>query len=199
MADYTVLSEVGESILAVLWEEMQADPQINTLIDSEARISLESPADLEGNQTVRLSIYLYRIAEDAYSKNRPPINDGRGVLQKPPLTLDLYYLVTPLVGLPREQQIVLGKTMQILYDRSTLEGTDLVAGSSIQTAGELVRVILNPVTLEETTRVWQALEMSYRLSVCYVVRVAMISSSQQETYIPVVEATADYGELEPSI
>src|SRR5271157_1450253 len=167
MADYTVLSEVGESILAVLWEEMQADPQINTLIDSEDRISLESPADLEGNDTVRLSIYLYRIAEDAYSKNRPPINNGRGQLQKPPLTLDLYYLVTPLVGLPREQQIVLGKTMQILYDRATLE---------------------------ETTRVWQALEMSYRLSVCYVVRVAMISSLWQQTVVPVVEAIMDYGE-----
>src|SRR5208282_723993 len=196
MADYTVLSEVGESILGVLWEEMQADPQINTLIDSEDRISLESPADLEGNDTVRLSIYLYRIAEDAYSKNRPPINNGRGQLQKPPLTLDLYYLVTPLVGLPREQQIVLGKTMQILYDRSTLEGTDLVG--SLQTSGEVVRVILNPVTLEETTRVWQALEMSYRLSVCYVVRVAMISSLWQQTVVPVVEAIMDYGELESS-
>jgi len=190
MADYTVLSEVGESIVAVLWEEMQADPQINPLIDSADRISLESPADLEGNDTVRLSIYLYRIVEDAHSKNRPPINDGRGQLHKPPLALDLYYLVTPLLGLPREQQIVLGKTMQVLYDRSTLEGTDLVG--SLNTSGEVVRVILNPVTLEETTRVWQALEMSYRLSVCYVVRVALVQSTRKEQFVPVVEKVADY-------
>ena len=60
-----------------------------------------------------------------------------------------------------------------------------------------MRVILNPVTLEETTRVWQALEMSYRLSVCYVVRVAMMSSTQQEAFQPVVEAIADYGERGP--
>jgi hypothetical protein len=196
MADYTVLSEVGESILAVLWEEMQADPQVNTLIDSEDRISLESPADLEGNDTVRLSIYLYRIAEDAQSKNRPPLNLGNGRLQKPPLTLDLYYLVTPLVGLPREQQIVLGKTMQVLYDRATLEGTDLVG--SLGTSGETVRVILNTVTLEETTRVWQALEMSYRLSVGYVVRVAMIDSRRQQVLQPVTERVAEFGEREPS-
>jgi hypothetical protein len=196
MADYTVLSEVGESILSVLWEEMQADPQINTLIDSEDRISLESPADLEGNDTVRLSIYLYRIVEDAYSKNRPPIDDGRGLLQKPPLTLDLFYLVTPLVGLPREQQIVLGKTMQILYDRPTLEGSDLAG--SLKASGEVVRVILNPVTLEETTRVWQALEMSYRLSVCYVVRVALVQSTRREAFVPVVEKVANYARLEPT-
>jgi hypothetical protein len=199
MAEYTVLSEVGESILGVLWEEMQADPQISSLIDSEDRISLESPADLEGNDLVRLSIYLYRIVEDAYSKNRPPGNDGRGQVQKPPLTLDLYYLVTPLLGLPRDQQIVLGKTMQILYDRSSLEGTDLAVGSSLRAEGEAVRIVLNPVTLEETTRVWQALEMSYRLSVCYVVRVAMLDSTRRQNRQPVVEKIADYGELEPSV
>ena len=136
MADYTVLYEVGESIMAVLWQEMQADPQVQSVISSEDQISLESPADLEGNDTVRLSIYLYRIAEDAQSKNRPAINDGRGRLRKPPLALDLYYLVTPLLGQPREQQIVLGKTMQVLYDRATLQGTDLFG--SLQSSGESV-------------------------------------------------------------
>jgi hypothetical protein len=175
---------------------MQADPQVNTLIDGEDRISLESPADLEGNDTVRLSIYLYRIAEDAQSKNRPPVNDGRGRSQKPPLALDLYYLITPLLGQPREQQIVLGKTMQVLYDRATLQGTDLVG--SLRASGEPVRIILNPVTLEETTRVWQALEMSYRLSVVYVVRVALMDSRRQQAVRPVLEQVADYGEREPS-
>src|SRR5580704_4945042 len=116
MADYTVLSEVGESLQAVLWEAMQADSQVNSLIDSEARISLESPADLEDDDSVRLSIYLYRIVEDPHSKNRPPAYDGRGITQKTPLMLDLFYLVTPLLGQPREQQIILGKTMQVLYD-----------------------------------------------------------------------------------
>jgi hypothetical protein len=193
MADYTVISEVGESLIAVLWEEMQNDPQVNTLIDREDRLSLESPADLEGDDTVRLSIYLYRIVEDSYSKNRPPANDGRGHLQKPPLTLDLYYLVTPLLGQPREQQIVLGKSMQVLYDRPTIEGTDLTG--SLKAAGEVVRVILNSVSLEETTRVWQALEMSYRLSVCYVVRVALVSSTRQEAFVPVAEQDAEYGEM----
>lgn len=196
MADYTVLYEVGESILTVLWQEMQADPQVQSVISSEDQISLESPADLEGNDTVRLSIYLYRIAEDAQSKNRPPINDGRGRLRKPPLALDLYYLVTPLMGQPREQQIVLGKTMQVLYDRATLQGTDLFG--SLQSSGETVRVILNPVTLEETTRVWQALEMSYRLSVVYVVRVALMDSQRQQVFQPVIEEVAEFGGLEPS-
>ena len=192
MADYTVIAEVGESLVAVLWEEMHADPQLASLISSEAQISLESPADLEGDNNVRLSIYLYRIVEDPYCKNRLAANDGRGHVVKPPLTLDLLYLVTPLLGQAREQQIVLGKTMQVLYDRATLEGTDLAG--SLAASGEVVRVVLNPVTLEETTRVWQALELSYRLSVCYVVRVALVNSTQQQSFVPVGQRIANYGE-----
>lgn len=193
MSDYTVLAEVGESLVGVLWQEIQLDTQVSALIDNESRISLESPADLTGNDSVRLSIYLYRIVEDASTKNRFAVQGNGAQLRKPPLSLDLYYLVTPLVGLPREQQIVLGKVMQVLYDRAILEGSDLVG--SLATASEELRVILNPSTLEETARVWQALEMSYRLSVCYTVRVAMVDSTREQFLQPVLGKTVRYGEV----
>ena len=192
MADYTALAEVGEAIARVLWEEIQSDDQVNTLIDNENRISLESPFELRDNDAVRLSIYLYRIVEDATAKNRFPVQGNGVALRKAPLTLDLFYLVTPLVGSPREQQIVLGKVMQVLYDRAILESTDLAG--SLAVSDEEIRVVLNPVTLEETTRVWQALEMSYRLSVCYVARVAMIDSRREQFIQPVVSKLGEYGE-----
>jgi Pvc16 N-terminal domain len=191
MSDYTVLAEVGESLVRILWQEIQTDPQVNALIDNENRISLESPFDLRENDAVRLSLYLYRIVEDPYTKNRFPIEGNWIHRRKPHLTLDLNYLVTPLVGSPREQQIVLGKVMQVLYDRAILEGTDLVG--SLATSGQEVHLVLNPVSLEETTRVWQALEISYRLSVCYVVRVAMIDSTREEFTQPVLEKSDRYG------
>ena len=191
MSDYTVLADVGESLVGVLWQEIQVDPQVNALIDNENRISLESPADLVGNDDVRLSIYLYRLVEDASTKNRFAVQGNGAQLRKPPLSLDLFYLVTPLVGAPREQQIVLGKVMQVLYDRAILEGPDLVG--SLAGSGQELRVILNPVTLEETARVWQALEMSYRLSVCYTVRVAFVDSTREQYLQPVLQKTSRYG------
>jgi len=160
MSDYTVIADLGDSLVSLLYTELSADPQISGLIDSEDRISLESPADLESNNSVRLSMYLYRILEDPYMKNRFPVEGTGGKLRKPPLTLDLYYLLTPLLGTPREQQIVLGKTMQILYDGAILEGPDLKG--SLGTNGEDIRVVLNPVSLEGLTRVWQALEILSR-------------------------------------
>jgi hypothetical protein len=193
MSDYTVLAEVGETLVGVLWQEIQLDPQVNALIDNENRISLESPADLIGNDAVRLSLYLYRIVEDPNTKNRFMVQGNGAQLRKAPLSLDLFYLITPMVGLPREQQIVLGKVMQVLYDRAILEGPDLVG--SLAVSGEVLRVVLNPATLEETARVWQALELSYRLSICYVVRVAMVDSTREQFMQPVLQKSGSYGEV----
>jgi Pvc16 N-terminal domain len=190
MADYTALAEVGESLVSVLWQEMQIDAQINGLIDNENRISLESPFDLRNNDAVRLSIYLYRVVEDAYTKNQSPVQMNGSRLRNPPLTLEMLYLVTPLVGSTREQQIVLGKVMQVFYDRAILEAADLIG--SLATPGEEIRVILNPVGLEETTRIWQAMEMSYRLSIVYLVRVAIVNSRREEFIQPVISKQSGY-------
>jgi Pvc16 N-terminal domain len=184
MGDYTVLAEAGESLAGILWEEIQIDPQINSLIDNENRISLDSPFDLQDNDSVKLSIYLYRITENASTKNQFPVQGNGAQLRKPPLTLDLHYLVTPLVGTVTDQQIILGKVMQVFYDRAILQGTDLTG--SLAASGEEVRLILNPVALEETTRVWQAMEMSYRLSLVYLVRVVMVDSRREQFVQPVV-------------
>jgi hypothetical protein len=191
MSDYSVIAELGDSLVSGLFAELNADPQIRGLIDSEDRISLESPAALENNNSVRLSIYLYRIVEDSYTKNRFPVPGTGGKQRKPPLTLDLYYLITPLVGTPREQQIVLGKTMQVLYDHAILESSDLTG--SLGASGEEIRLILNSVSLEELTRVWQALEIPYRLSVCYIARVAIVDSQQEQWIQPVVDKRITYG------
>jgi hypothetical protein len=74
--------------------------------------------------------------------------------------------------------------MQAFYDRAILQGTDLTG--SLAASGEEVRLILNPVALEETTRVWQAMEMSYRLSLVYLVRVVMVDSRREQFVQPVV-------------
>lgn len=191
MSDYSAIAALGDLLVSVLFSELNADPQISGLIDSEDRISLESPADLENNNSVRLSIYLYRMLENPYMKNRFSVEGTGGQQRNPPLTLDLYYLLTPMLGTPREQQIVLGKTMQILYDRAILQGADLSNG--VGTSGEEIRLVLNPVSLEELTRVWQALEISYRLSVCYIARVAIVDSEQQQFHQPIVSKRITYG------
>ena len=196
MSKYTVIAGVGDTLVNVLWTEMQNDTDVNltNIINSEDNISLESPYDLdhENQGSAKLSLYLYRVAEDAYNKNDPSVPGNGARLRKPPLALDLHYLVTPRLGTAREHHIVLGKVLQVFYDRCDLQGADL-AGLLQDTDAQL-RVILNPDTLEETTRIWQAMGMSYRLSVCYLVRVVLIDSLVETSAPPIVRRTSVTGE-----
>ncbi len=191
MSDYRVVADTGESLINVLWQEIQADSDLFALINDRNLITLDSPAAQEqGNDSALLSIYLYRIVEDPYMKNGLGVEGAGGRSRRRPLMLDLYYLITPLLRLPREQQIVLGKVMQVFHDHASIEGADL-AGSL---AGDnVLRIVLNPLGLEEIARVWQALETSYRLSICYSVRVAMLDSTSEVFLQPVVGREASYG------
>ena len=194
MSDYKVLAEVGQSLINVLWQQIQADPDLVSLINNSSLISLESPAEHQENSSdpSLLSVYLYRIVEDPYMKNRMSVEGTGGRVRKPPMSIDLYYLITPLLKAPRDQQIVLGKVLQILYDRPTLEGPDLVG--SLATSGDVVRVIFNTVPLQEVSWVWQALETPYRLSVTYTVRVALLDSTEEQFQTRVLTAKNTYAQ-----
>ena len=197
MADYQVIADAGDALSRVLWQEILTEQTVRDLFNGDPQnISLESPRALQdaNNTSVRLSIYLYRIVEDPYVKNRPLLPDGGRLQRRAPLTLDLFYLVTPLVGAPREQQLVLGKVMQIFHDRAVLEGSDLSA--AMAAAGEEIRVVLNPVTLDEASQIWQAIDMSYRLSVCYVVRVAIVDSMRSRATQPVIAHTGQFADVQ---
>lgn len=190
MSGYRVIADVGESLINVLWNEIQIDADLFAIINDRSLITLESPAAHEDNDPALLSIYLYRIVEDPHMKNGLAVEGLGARTRRRPLMLDLFYLVTPLLVAPRDQQIVMGKVMQVLYDHSTLAGADLAG--SLAGQDDEIRVILNPLSLEEIARVWQALEISYRLSVCYTARVAMVDSRAEEFLQPVVSRSARY-------
>jgi len=193
VSDYKVLAEVGQSLVNLLWEGIQADPDLVALINNINLISLESPAEhKENNDQALLSVYLYRITEDAFLKNRPYVEGTGGQIRKPPMALDLYYLITPLLKAPRDQQIVLGKVMQILYDHPTMAGPELAG--TLATSGEAVRVVFNTVPLQEVSWVWQALETPYRLSVSYTLRVSLLDSTEQQLQQRVLENINKYAQ-----
>jgi hypothetical protein len=69
---------------------------------------------------------------------------------------------------------VLGKVIQTLCDRPTLEDSDLAR--TLAASGDVVRVVFNPVLLTEVALVWQALEIPYMLCVSYMMRVMLLQS-----------------------
>jgi hypothetical protein len=96
--------------------------------------------------------------------------------QYPPLSLNLYYLLTPVSQMPEDNLVILGRSMQVLAANTSIRANFL--DSWLRPESPEVRVIINPVSLEELTRVWNAFNEAYRLSICYIVQVVSIDSAR---------------------
>jgi hypothetical protein len=143
-----------------------------------------------------LSVWLYRVIRDEQRLNDPPVRISPTQLRPVPLPLRLHYLVTPVTGQttndPGTEQLILGKVLQAFYSHPVLRGADL-KGDFEDTEVEL-KVRLESMTLEEITRVWEALEGSYQLSVSYEVSVVNIEPDlEPERVTPVQIAMPEYG------
>lgn len=182
MSEYKVFTAVDKTIRKLLWSAMQYDSEIVTpILSAEEQISFEPITKLiketDSNQNY-LSVFLYRIVENADLKNRPLERLDTRYLKYPPLSLNLFYLVTPLTNSGDNDHRLLGKVMQIFYDNAILKGSAL--DILLQNTAEELRIILNPMSLEDTNKLWSALMRPYHLSVCYEVKVIYIDS-QRET------------------
>ena len=164
---------------------------LEELLKSDQRVKFDvthnSPAQEASSQTTtsRVNLYLFRVVEDPHTKNQEWLPVAGDILRKPPLILDLYYVLTPFAQDELDEQRILGEAMRILYDHATIEGA-LLKGGLADTDEELF-VDLNPFSLEELVRIWNASNQAYRLSVCYQVRTVAIDSSIEESTRRVLE------------
>ena len=182
MSSYQVIAAVSRALRRLLWEQFDADPVVRDIVGSEMAIVFDNPTDTATDTANRLSLWLYEITENEFVKNQPPARDnGPETVRIAPLALNFNYLVTPFGRSGEADLLLLGKTMQVLYDNATT----LLADADNN--AEELHIVLRRLTLEELTLVWQALRESYRLSVCYEVRVAQVESLRTETATVVTE------------
>jgi hypothetical protein len=189
MSDFLVLNNVSKALRNLLAAGFAADPQTQGDVGSVADITLVSPHEAlspsAGQNKGKLSLFLYQVQEDPFLKNQAMLPGAApGQIKYPPLSLTLRYMITPLLSDPDKNQIILGRAMQILYDNATLSGDFLPAqpGSSPE-----LRVLFDPLSFEETARLWTAMSEPFRLSVCYLVRAAAIDSGRAALKAPRVE------------
>lgn len=201
MSDYLVLDAVSKALRQILWDAFNADGVIRPIVGSEAAIVFSNPTDTARDSSNRLSLWLYQITENEHVKNRPMLRSPvvpatppppaarapRLVAEYPPMALNLYFLATPFAQSDEADHLLLGKTMQVLYDNAIVFLED--AASNIF---EELRVIFCRLSLEELTRIWESLREPYRLSVCYLIRVTRIDSRRRPESGLVVERTAGF-------
>jgi len=159
-------------------------------------VILDSPADLKfSDQSFqKINLYLYQVLEHPYTKNQPMYSHDDATLEFPPLTLKLYYLLTPYASDPVSAHKVLGHAMRVFYDNAiVLEGK---LEESLRLSVDKLSIVLLSTKLEDLTRIWNALQTPYRLSVCYEVRVIPIESTRSEKAVRTRMSSSAYETLE---
>ena len=193
MSSIEIINQVNTTLFNILRESLgeSLGPDLN--------ITFGSPADEDGSgdNAPRLYVFLYNIMEDAFSKNRRGEYRGGARLFsfKPPLTLNLYYMLTPF-STPRssttadapqrvQAHTMIALAMQAFYNNGLVNPKYFPANTTL---GESqVRISSVQMNLEEITKIWSSFNKPFRLSACYEVSVVQIQSEQTPKEVHVVE------------
>lgn len=139
-------------------------------------VSIKPPDKASG----KVNLFLYNMAIDASWRNRDlPRAAGQGQSGRPLLPLRLYYLLTA-IGLDADDDTSrhdrLGKAMLNLHDQPELG--EFSPATGIKNQPDPIRITLQPMSLDEMSKLWSAFQTAYRPSVAYEVAVVLIESEK---------------------
>jgi hypothetical protein len=152
----------------------------------------------------RINLFLYKVEENTFLKNREWTTEP-GIpnrLVPPPLSLNLFYLMTPyapndaLTGNVAAHQL-LGEAMRVFYENAVVPKAYLDAG--LKDAREQLQLVNYTLDPEELSRVWNTFAQPFRLSVLYEVSTVQLDvlPKQQRPMAPRVRRVGIPGVRQP--
>jgi len=152
-----------------------------TNVSSTAVVSLLPPGDALPTG-LGVNLYLYRVMESPFTKNRDwPGDRATPPAQEPALGLQLSYLLTPFAPAPDPTSSVgddahsmLGAAMLTLHENPIINSVhipgfdaDAVLPSYLLNSYEQIKITLATTSLDELSKIWATINQPYRLSVAY--------------------------------
>ncbi|WP_435158779.1 DUF4255 domain-containing protein [Haladaptatus sp. DFWS20] len=181
MGGYGVVSDVSKTLAKALSDGMVDPGPPEVILIGKDQVGLASPADAS-DLSLRLTFYLYQVEENEYMKNGEHRQIDPTLYERPPLALDLYFLLTahPATGNDgdddTETHVILGRAMQILQNTTVVTSSD---------NDEEAYVSLYPQSVDQIANLFP--EKGFWPSVPYLVTPVIIEPTEQKTVIPVVE------------
>jgi hypothetical protein len=183
-----------------------------------ARPPVREPGTSTGNES-QLNLFLYQVQPNPGWRNQglPSRAPGGERVGRPPLALDLYYLLTAYDERDLHPEILLGYATQLLHEtpmlgrkairRSLTDLPDspntlpdnLKALTKSGLADQLEAIKITPLypNVEEMSKLWTGFQAPYRPSTAYLITVVLIESSEAaRSALPVLTlGLADRGPL----
>jgi len=166
---FDVISDVSTTLRTVLLDALGV---LNLPID----VQVHDLQNIPPNPSL-LTLFLYEVVEDPSARNRPRvrgIDAGAITIAKPPMALLLRYMMTAWSNEQATQHQMIGRALQVFYDDAIWTGEELT-GSMAGTT-EALQFTLTPLTLDQKSWIWYAIQKPYRLSLNYEVRVVNLDS-----------------------
>jgi hypothetical protein len=155
------------------------------------RVVVEN-GEAQGN---RLNLFLHRVTPNAALRNTDlPTRDASGrLVARPRLALDLHYLLTAVSGEQLNAETLLGYAVQMFHETAILPREIVRSALSSGIAGdvaptafwsdraarladqiELIKITPRILSMDDMSRIWTALQTSYRTTVAYDVSLVLI-------------------------
>jgi hypothetical protein len=173
MSASTAIGRVSESLRSMLVGEMQLTPPVP--------VTILAP-DEPGGGDRRINLFLYKVQENPFLRNQEwqvsPVDSSQ--LKPPPLSLNLYYLMTPYaqsddnLGNVSIHEI-LGEGMRVFFEYPIVP--DEYLAGDLGEAREQIKIMQNGLDMEELSQVWSTFAEPFRLSVLYEVSVVQLDQS----------------------
>lgn len=156
------------------------------------------PLDREADGP-RLNWFLYRVVPNAAYRNMEyPRNGSTASRGKPPLALDLHYLLTAypadLTATGDQEQtahVALAAAMRRLHENAIVGDGSPFLPLGAPSMFEPIRIVLETLDLETLSKVWTAAAQPLRLSVGYLVTIAFVDALGEHQPGPPVRAVRD--------
>lgn len=201
------MSTAIASVTAVLRDLLQdglVDHHVSKVLESDIPVTSLPPDRIDTSgaaQNPQLNVFLYHVSENVALRNarRAPSDNDVDRISRPPLALDLHYLITAYGVQELDSEILLGYAMQLLHETPILTPAavrrSLPPPSIAGTAGDLtarvralatsrlaeqveqIRIVQRQLNIDEMSKLWTALGAKYRLSAAYLASVVLIESS----------------------
>lgn len=192
------------AVLRDLLNDGLINHNVSGLLGSTVTVSALPPdrvVPVNGTESTQLNLFLHQVTFNTGWRNHAlPSRDGSGQqrLSNPPLALDLHYLLSAYSAEELGSEILLGYAMQLLHEVPVLDRkaitTALTPSPSVDTnlppalralaecgladQVEQIKLVPDPLSSEEMSKLWTAVQSHYRPSAAYVATVVLIESSK---------------------
>lgn len=194
MATFRAISAVSETLVHLLASRFSPEEfQMNSL---EFEVYLAS--DFASPMEAGVSVFLYRMFINSVQRTPPGRIRPDGRRLRPPLPIDLHFLVTAWARDASLQHSIAGWMMRVLEDTPILSAGLLNHGGlDIFEPEETVELAVAEIDTETLFRIWEVIGTNtYQISVPYVARQVRIESDRAiSTGDPVQQRIFDYHRL----